>query len=1089
MSAIAGRTRGMTSFLIHGLWRKESGLHLWIEQVEGHRIVTPDAVPEGTFPPIIEALIAGKEFNHRAVTSLMTPKGRSVTLPLPTIAYTPEQAVRVLSQVAGINSVNASAEQLASIAPDLKWLVHLCEGLERFVLAGRVTLKMGYVDHQWWPQWQLATGLGERGFIANMTTCAPGVLTVNGGTDIAEVIAEELVHWIACAHLREFYDTPRSSDWHDFSRALMLSEPLRRGSAQMVAALNAWKDSITAVDIQLVLIVEEPPKDIEVYDVSDAADMVWPVRVKVRSGVDSPQTIILTDFDRITRERLVALRREAIFASKLLDSDRPLTDTHPANGTPMRHGLERTPQAGEWDVYLSTEELVKFVAEDAARLRDRGFSVMLPRAWSTQETKATVVVGEPTEASTGAKIGLEQIVQYNWRVSIGDVELTDEEMEQLVQSKSGLIQLRGAWVMADTASVKRIADYMGKLSDGSKKKRRAELDAAMMEAELARVKQTQGWEQKVAHAEDLAAKFNADFHAGGEISLAQLRELALEALADEPVEFEGNNWQAGLLGGLQGLDMPAPTRVELPDTVNATLREYQRRGVDWLHWMSNNNLGAVLADDMGLGKTLQLLSLEAVDRSKRRKELGLEPGQYRMAGTAYDVVEEKSGVLDLLDNSLLPAADPNEVAPTLVVAPTSVVGNWAREAAKFVPSFGVLVHHGSGRLRGNEFIEAAKNSDIVITSYGTMARDHQLIRMLEWDRVVLDEAQQIKNSSTKVSKAVRSTRARHRVALTGTPVENRLSEMRSILDFCNPGVLGSSSFFRNHFAKAIEREQDEQMTERLRQLTAPFILRRLKTDEKIVDDLPDKTEVILTVDMTPEQAALYRAYVNDMQAALEDARGMAKRGLVLAALTKIKQICNHPAHFLGDASPITLKGRHRSGKVAELMRLIGEAQDSGQRMLIFTQYRAFGDILAPFLTEYFGTRIPFLHGGVSKTGRDRMVEEFQREDGPPAMVLSLKAGGTGLNLTAASIVVHMDRWWNPAVENQATDRAFRIGQRKDVSVYKMITAGTMEESIQDILDGKTQLATAVVGEGEGWITELSTEELAMLMSYRGNPGV
>lgn len=279
------------------------------------------------------------------------------------------------------------------------------------------------------------------------------------------------------------------------------------------------------------------------------------------------------------------------------------------------------------------------------------------------------------------------------------------------------------------------------------------------------------------------------------------------------------------------------------------------------------------------------------------------------------------------------------------------------------------------------------------------------------------------------------------------------------------------------------------MTERLRQLTAPFILRRLKTDEKIVDDLPDKTEVILTVDMTPEQAALYRAYVNDMQAALEDARGMAKRGLVLAALTKIKQICNHPAHFLGDASPITLKGRHRSGKVAELMRLIGEAQDSGQRMLIFTQYRAFGDILAPFLTEYFGTRIPFLHGGVSKTGRDRMVEEFQREDGPPAMVLSLKAGGTGLNLTAASIVVHMDRWWNPAVENQATDRAFRIGQRKDVSVYKMITAGTMEESIQDILDGKTQLASAVVGEGEGWITELSTEELAMLMSYRGNPGV
>lgn len=1083
----------MTSFLIHGLWRKETGLHLWIEQVEGHRIVTPDSVPDGTFPPIIEALIAGKQFNRRAATTLMTPKGRSVTLPLPTIAYTPEQAVRVLSQIAGINSVNASTEQLATIAPDLSWLVHLCQGLERFVLAGRVTLKMGYMDHQWWPQWQLATGLGERGFIANMTTCAPGVLTVNGGTDIAEVIAEELVHWITSAHLRELYDTPRPSDWHDFSRALMLSEPLRRGSAQMVAALNAWKDTITAVDIQLVLIVEEPPKDVEVYDVSDPADMVWPVRVKVRSGVDSPQSITLTDFDRVTRERLIALRREAIFASKLLDSDRALPETHPANGSPMRHGLERTPQAGEWDVYLSTEELVKFVAEDAARLRDRGFSVMLPRAWSTQETKATVVVGEPTESSTSAKIGLDQIVQYNWRVSIGDVELTDEEMEQLVASKSGLIQLRGEWVMADASSVKRIADYMGKLSGGSKKKRRAELDAAMMEAELARVKQTPGWQQKVSHAEDLAKKFNEDFHTEGEISLADLRELALEALADEPVEFEGNNWQAGLLGGLQGLDMPAPTRVQLPDTVNATLREYQRRGVDWLHWMSHNNLGAVLADDMGLGKTLQLLTLEAVERHEKREELGLQPGQYRAPGAGGDGAAETGDVdeqasLGLADTAAL-TANPHELRPTLVVAPTSVVGNWAREAAKFVPSFGVLVHHGSGRLRGDEFIQAAKNSDVVITSYGTMARDHQLIRMLEWDRVVLDEAQQIKNSATKVSKAVRSTRARHRVALTGTPVENRLSEMRSILDFCNPGVLGSASFFRNHFAKAIEREQDEEMTQRLRQLTAPFILRRLKTDENIVDDLPDKTEVILTVDMTPEQAALYRAYVNSMQAALEDAQGMAKRGLVLSALTKIKQICNHPAHFLGDDSPVTLKGRHRSGKVAELMRLIGEAQDSGQRMLIFTQYRAFGDILAPFLSEYFGTKIPFLHGGVSKAGRDRMVEEFQREDGPPAMVLSLKAGGTGLNLTAASIVVHMDRWWNPAVENQATDRAFRIGQRKDVSVYKMITAGTMEESIQDILDGKTQLASAVVGEGEGWITELSTEELAMLMSYRGNPSV
>jgi len=316
-------------------------------------------------------------------------------------------------------------------------------------------------------------------------------------------------------------------------------------------------------------------------------------------------------------------------------------------------------------------------------------------------------------------------------------------------------------------------------------------------------------------------------------------------------------------------------------------------------------------------------------------------------------------------------------------------------------------------------------------------------------------------------------------------VENRLSEMRSILDFCNPGVLGSTSFFRNHFAKAIEREHDEQMTERLRLLTAPFILRRLKTDPTIIDDLPEKNEEIITVDMTPEQAALYTALVQDVQARLEERHGMARRGLVLATITRIKQICNHPAQYLGDGSPVTVRGRHRSGKVAELMRLLDEAIETDQRMLIFTQYKAFGDILVPYLSERLGEQVPFLHGGVTKTKRDQMVASFQADGGPRAMILSLKAGGTGLNLTAASMVVHMDRWWNPAVENQATDRAFRIGQLKDVAVYKMITAGTLEESIQDILDGKTELAGAVIGEGEGWITELGPEQLAQLMSYRG----
>ena len=326
---------------------------------------------------------------------------------------------------------------------------------------------------------------------------------------------------------------------------------------------------------------------------------------------------------------------------------------------------------------------------------------------------------------------------------------------------------------------------------------------------------------------------------------------------------------------------------------------------------------------------------------------------------------------------------------------------------------------------------------------------------------MLDEAQAIKNAGTKASKSVRSIPARQRIALTGTPIENKLSELRSILDFVNPGMLGSQTFFRNHFAKVIESRRDQEladeMGERLQRLTAPFILRRLKTDTAIIQDLPEKAEHVLTVDMTPEQAALYKALVDAMQRELEERKGIARKGLVLATITRIKQICNHPAHFLGDGSAVTIKGAHRSGKVRKLMELLTAAVETDQRVLIFTQYKAFGDILQPYLSDWLGEDVPFLHGGVGKSARDAMVERFQSDDGPRAMLLSLKAGGTGLNLTAASMVIHMDRWWNPAVENQATDRAFRIGQRKDVTVYKLITRGTMEESIQDILDGKTCL--------------------------------
>ncbi|RNE48426.1 DEAD/DEAH box helicase [Corynebacterium alimapuense] len=1023
----------MPSFLLHGLWMT-SGLHLWVEQVQGHRVILPSSAPEDAFPPAARSLLDDRSFRHPLRVQLRTPKGKEVTLGIPTAAYAPEQAVTVLSQLAFLLEPGAAAtkSQRKSIAPDLEWLVRMNLGMTRFAAAGRVVPKLAFEDGQWWPQWQLASGLGERGWLAEMIAAAPGILTANNRR--LDEIADSLIHWNASALLSEVADSTRPYPWHDFADSILHSTPLRRGGPTLLRSIKEWKDSITSVDLQLVIIVEEPPKN--AVEITDADDATWPLRVQVRSGTDAPRPIKVEELDRASVEKLRESQRRAIAVSELLD---------PAQRT--RFAEYHSNQAGDWDVHLTTAEIVDLVSRDVARLQAAGFNVMLPKAWSSYETKAhleTSEIRDPAVAATKAHIGLDQLVEYNWRLSVGDVELSDEEMAELVNSKSGLIRLRGEWVMADATALGKITGYMDELAATSRKRRLKELEQSAAVAERARVAEQPGWEALVADVDARREDFNQDFsgqHEAGEVTLAELRQLAVEAMAEEPVEFTGSGWHSSLLGGTSA---PAPERIDLPDTVHAQLRDYQHRGVDWLYWMSRNNLGAVLADDMGLGKTLQLLAMLAVEHDR-----GEAP------------------------------------APTMVVAPTSVVGNWAKEAARFVPSLRVLVHHGPDRLHGEQLTEALAQTDLFVTSYGVVGRDFQELGEINWDRVVLDEAQAIKNSSTRSSKAVRSLPSRHRIALTGTPVENRLSEMRSILDFCNPGVLGSTSFFRNHFAKAIEREQDEAMTGRLRQLTAPFILRRLKTDPTIIDDLPEKNEEIITVEMTAEQAALYKALVDDVQLQLEQRHGMARRGLVLATITRIKQICNHPAHYLGDGSSVTLKGRHRSGKVEELIRLIDAAVESDQRMLIFTQYRAFGDLLAPYLSERLGERIPFLHGGVSKTGRDRMVAGFQADDGPRAMILSLKAGGTGLNLTAASIVVHMDRWWNPAVENQATDRAFRIGQERNVAVYKMITAGTLEESIQDILDGKTELAGAVIGEGEGWITELGPDQLAELMSYRG----
>ena len=465
-----------------------------------------------------------------------------------------------------------------------------------------------------------------------------------------------------------------------------------------------------------------------------------------------------------------------------------------------------------------------------------------------------------------------------------------------------------------------------------------------------------------------------------------------------------------------------------PDGVGGELRPYQQRGLAWLSFLGELGLGAVLADDMGLGKTIQLLAL--------------------VAGS--------------------PAG------PTLLVCPMSLVGNWQREAARFTPDLRVHVHHGAERLAGGELAAVVAGVDLVITTYGVATRDRAALSQVNWARVVCDEAQAIKNHGTAQSRAVRALPAAARIALTGTPVENQLSELWSIMDFANPGLLGPAQAFRERYAVPVERYGDPEAAQRLRQATQPFVLRRLKTDKSIIRDLPEKQEMKVWCNLTQEQASLYQATVTDMLSRIDEATDdITRRGLVLATMAKLKQVCNHPAHLLGDGS--RLPGR--SGKLARLEEICEEIAADGDKALCFTQYAEFGRMLQPYLTARIGCPVLFLHGGTTKKQRDAMVARFQEADEPVLFLLSLKAGGTGLNLTAANHVIHIDRWWNPAVEEQATDRAFRIGQRRDVQVRKFVCVGTLEERIDAMIEEKKALAERIVGTGERWLASLSTAEL------------
>lgn len=526
------------------------------------------------------------------------------------------------------------------------------------------------------------------------------------------------------------------------------------------------------------------------------------------------------------------------------------------------------------------------------------------------------------------------------------------------------------------------------------------------------------------------------------VALGLDNKIDISGLPVERVITEG--WLTEVIASLSQGD-EAMRQAAQPAALHGALRPYQRFGFAWLHRHRQLGLGACLADDMGLGKSIQAIAL-------------LLQEQAEMQG--------------------LPAA-------TLLICPTSLLGNWRREFERFAPGLRLFIHHGSERPRAADLAAVAARHDVLLTSYTLARRDAEALEQTHWYGLILDEAQKIKNPETLVAQAVQRFSAHFRLALTGTPVENRLTELWSIFNFLNRGYLGSYNSFNKHFALPIERYQDQHAAARLARMVKPFILRRLKSDPNVIQDLPDRQEMKVYCTLSEEQAALYQRVVDEGLPRIADLRGRARRLHIFNLLTRLKQVLNHPLHYLraiDDASPLPETLSRRSGKLDRLTEMLEEVLDVGDRALIFTQFAEMGHLLTEHLQQQFDRPVLYLHGRVPAARRQAMITHFQEDPHAPSLfVLTLQTGGLGLNLTAANHVFHFDRWWNPAVERQASDRAYRIGQTRNVQIHQFITAGTLEEAIDELLERKKGLAEAIIGEDEGWLADLSDADLSALL--------
>ncbi len=634
---------------------------------------------------------------------------------------------------------------------------------------------------------------------------------------------------------------------------------------------------------------------------------------------------------------------------------------------------------GKEQLFLDGDGFATVLLQVLPIIKLLGIRILLPNALKQLAKPQVSMKLESKGTSTDSKtyLNLNEMLDFQWQVAIGNQMVSVEEFKKLVKNTSGVVNIKGEYVLIDPKQIQTLLNNLEKDRD-------------------------------LSHIDILQTALTEEYQEA-KISLSNSARSIIESLLKSETK-------------------------PIPQNLKATLRPYQERGFQWLYNNSKVGFGSIIADDMGLGKTLQVISLLL---------------QFKAEGR----LDKKKG---------------------LVVVPTTLLTNWEKEIEKFAPDLATHIYHGPKRIFEKE------GYDIFITTYGLLRSDITKFQKVKWEILVIDEAQAIKNAGTEQTKAIKKIKAVVKVAMSGTPVENRLSEYWSLFDFTNKGYLGSMKYFTQHFSAPIERKNDQVALHRFKKVTDPFILRRLKTDKSIISDLPEKIGQDCFIALGKEQTALYQNVVDEMMSALSDVeeKSIERKGLVLKMITALKQVCNHPSQFLKkeDYRP------QLSGKAERLIEVLSSIYENNEKVLIFTQYKEMGQILSEMLFRAFGTTPLFLHGGVSRKKRDEMVEDFQEKKHIKTFILSIKAGGTGLNLTAANHVIHYDLWWNPAVEAQATDRAFRIGQQKNVLVHRLISKGTFEEKINQMLQDKKQLANMAVSTGEKWIGDLSNDELKELVS-------